>query len=101
MTTAPRLGIALNKAAAFERPEHLADARARHAKFIRQLVLAQLGAGRDFLLGDAPTQDVEHLHSRVLPRGALLSVPATLVRWRRRTTFSDTCTFQTCSPFTR
>ena len=67
------VGNALDQAAALERTEHLADARARHAELVGKIVLAQLGAGRDLLAGDALAQRVQDLGGRQLtsPRAAL------------------------------
>lgn len=60
----------LDQAAALERAEDLADARARHAELLRQLLLLELGAGRNVLVGDARSQDLQHLDAARLAGNA-------------------------------
>ena len=65
------VGNPLDEATALERAEHLADARA-HAELVGQIMLAQLGAWRDLLAGDALAQRVHYLDGGrpISPRAA-------------------------------
>jgi hypothetical protein len=54
----------LDQPTALERTEHLADARARYAELVGQVVLAQLRTGRDLLAGNALAQRLQDIGGR-------------------------------------